>query len=108
MQSRSLRVRPTRRAYGSCGRAEFRLVWSSFVAAPRVIEEAAHDGAVGVDAAVAQEGPVAARVFEQAQVDFADEDLFLVMGRLGDNAAKGVGEERSSPELKAWAFHAIP
>ena len=36
-------------------------------------------GGVGVDAAVAQEGPVAAHVFHGAEVYFADEDFFLVV-----------------------------
>src|ERR1700761_3260338 len=72
--------------------------------AQRSVEESLHDGLVGVDAAVAQEGPVAARVFEQAQVDLADEDLFLVVRGLGNDAAEGIGEERSAPELEAGAL----
>ena len=37
------------------------------------------DGRVGVDAAVAQERPVAADVFQRLQVDVADQDFFAVV-----------------------------
>ena len=70
-------------------------------------EVAAGDAAVGVDAAVAQEGPVAAGVFEQGAVDFGDEDFFAVVRGLRDDAAEGVGDEGAAPELEACAFGAF-
>jgi len=48
-----------------------------------------HDWCVGIDAAVAQKGPVAAGVFEDAQIDLSDEDVLFVMRRLGDCCAAG-------------------
>ena len=65
------------------------------------------DWLVGVDAAVAEKWPVAAGIFEQAQIDFGDQDLFLVVGGFGDDAAEGVGDERSAPELQSRAVDAI-
>src|SRR5258708_5933173 len=65
------------------------------------VEEAAGDALVGVDAAIAEEGPVAAGVFEQFEVDLRGEDLFLVVAGLGDDAAEGVGDEAAAPELEA-------
>ncbi len=66
-----------------------------------------NDGSIGVDAAVTQEGPVAARVFEQPQVDFAYENLFLIVRGFGDHTPEGVGEERSAPEFQTRPFNAI-
>ena len=34
------------------------------------------------------------------QINFLDEDGFAVVGCLGQDAAKGVGDKRSAPELK--------
>ncbi len=63
--------------------------------------EAAGDGGVGVDAAVAEEGPVLAGGLDQGGVEGGGEDLFLVMGGLGEDAAKGVGDEAATPEFEA-------
>ena len=52
------------------------------------IEEAARDGRVGIDAAVAQERPVAARLFNQAGIDFGEENFFLVVRGFGQDAAE--------------------
>ena len=38
-----------------------------------------------------------------SQVDFADQDFFLVVRGLGDHAAEGIGQERSAPEFEALA-----
>ena len=43
------------------------------------IEKPAGDAAVGVDAAVAQEGPVAPGLFERVGIALRDQDLFAVM-----------------------------
>src|SRR6201999_664035 len=71
------------------------------------VEKALGDRRVGVDAAIAEKRPVAARVFEQRKVDLADQDLFRVVRGFGDDAAEGIGEKTAAPELKARAFDAI-
>ena len=71
------------------------------------IEKALRDGRVRIDAAVAQKGPVAARVFNQAEVDLADQNLLCVMRGLGDDAAKRIGQKAAAPELEARPGGAI-
>ena len=66
-----------------------------------LVEITAGDASVGVDAAVTQEGPVAASVFKEFGVDLGDEDLFPVVGGLGDDPAEGVGDEGAAPEFQA-------
>ena len=44
-----------------------------------LVEIATGDAGVAIDAAVAEEGPVAAGVFEEFGVDLGDEDLFLIV-----------------------------
>ena len=69
-RARWLRAAPTRRAFDSPGRAESRRAWrDSPESGVGGIEEAAGDGRVGVDAAVAEEGPVAAGFFDEGEVD---------------------------------------
>src|SRR4051794_35074165 len=65
------------------------------------IEETLLDAAVGVDAAVAQERPVAPHLLLAGEVDLADQDLLLVDRGLGDDDAEGIAEERRAPELEA-------
>ena len=65
------------------------------------VKEAAGDALVGVYAAVAEEGPVAAGVLEELAVNLCDEDLFFVVGGLGDDAAEGVCDEGTAPEFEA-------
>ena len=65
------------------------------------------DRPVGVDAAVAQKGPVAANLLLQLHVHGAQQDLFLVVRRLGQDAAKGIGQERAAPEIKSRARHLV-
>ncbi len=50
--------------------------------------EAAGDAGVGVDAAVAQEGPVLASGLDQGGVEIGDEDLFLVRRSLREYRAQ--------------------
>src|SRR5258705_517674 len=67
------------------------------------IQQTAGNRSIRVDAAIAQEGPVAADVFQVTQVHFAEQNLFPVVRRFRHYAAKGVTEERASPELEALA-----
>jgi len=69
--------------------------------AGKLVGEAAGDGGVGVDAAVAEEGPVLAGGFDEGGVEGGGEDLFLVVPGLGEDAAEGVGDEAAAPELEA-------
>src|SRR5580693_2504402 len=71
------------------------------------INHAAGDGSVAVDAAVTQERPVAANVFEVVQVHFAEQNFFLVVRGFGEHTAEGIAEERASPEFEAFAGHGI-
>ena len=67
------------------------------------IEKAAADGRIGVDAAVAEERPVAARVFKQREIDLANQDFLLFVRSLRNDAAEGIGKEAAAPELQARA-----
>ncbi len=55
---------------------------------------------IGVDAAVAEEGPVAARFFALRGVALDNENFFFVVGGFGEDAAEGIGDERISPEFE--------
>src|ERR1700676_2088675 len=63
-------------------------------------EPAVGGGLVGVDAAVAEERPVAASVFAFRWVAFHDENFFFVIGGLGDDLAEGIGDEGMAPEFE--------
>src|SRR5436309_14152731 len=67
------------------------------------VNHAAGDGSVGVDAAIAEEGPIAANLFQMAQVNFADQDFLFVMRCFCQNSTERIAEERSSPELESLA-----
>src|SRR5713226_6935762 len=68
------------------------------------VNHAAGDGSVGVDAAIAQEGPIAANLFQVAQVNFAEQDFFFVMRCVCQHSPERIAEERSSPELESLAW----
>src|SRR6516165_6055977 len=71
------------------------------------LQKALCDRLIRVDAPIAKEGPVAARVLEQRRIDFAEKHLFRVMRRLRDNPAEGIRQETPTPELQSRAFRAI-
>lgn len=56
---------------------------------------------VGVDAAVAEERPIASGFFALGGVALDDEDFFFVVGGFGEDAAEGIGDEGISPEFEA-------
>src|SRR5438105_4584038 len=70
---------------------------------PSSVQQAASDGGITINAAIAQERPVAANVFKGTQIYLADQDFFLVMRGLRDNSAKRITQERASPEFKSSA-----
>ena len=68
-----------------------------------LIDHSLRDRRVAVDSPVPQKRPIAARLFNQAQVDFSDQNFFLVVRSFGDHAAKGIAQKRSAPELQSSA-----
>src|SRR5712692_11582303 len=66
-----------------------------------VAEPAVEDGMVGVDAAIAQKGPITAGFFALCGVSFDDEDFFFVVRSFGNDLAEGIGDERVAPEFQA-------
>jgi hypothetical protein len=67
------------------------------------VEEALGDGGVGVDAAVAEERPVAADIFEGLQVDVADQNFFAVVRGFDEDSAEGIAEEGCAPKFESVA-----
>src|SRR5205809_692383 len=65
-----------------------------------LIDQSVCDGSVAVDAAVAQERPVASNVFQSLQVHVADQNLLAIVRSFRQHASKRIAEERSTPELK--------
>ena len=62
-------------------------------------EPSFEDRRVGVGAAVAQEGPVAADFLHAAQIAFDDEDLFFVGGSFRDQLARRDRRQTTSPRI---------
>ena len=56
---------------------------------------------VGVDAAIAQERPIAASVFAFCRIAFNDENFFLFAAGLRDDLPEWVSDKRISPEFDA-------
>src|SRR5258707_5763419 len=63
-------------------------------------QPAIQNGAVGVDAAIAEKRPVAARVFAFCRVALDDEDFLFIVGSFGGDLAERIGDERISPEFE--------
>src|ERR1044071_7467193 len=59
-----------------------------------LIEKSLLDTGVGIDAPVAQEGPVAAHFFNASEIHFCNQDLLAIGTRLCDYDAEGIGDER--------------
>lgn len=56
--------------------------------------------AIGIDPAVAQEGPMGTNYTHGAKVAISHED-FLILACPCQDATSGIGDERSAPELDA-------
>jgi hypothetical protein len=67
------------------------------------IEQTIGDRGVGVDSAVAEEGPVAADVLEGLQVDVADQNFFAVVRGFDEDSAEGIAEEGCAPKFESVA-----
>src|SRR5450631_3382761 len=57
------------------------------------VDQPVSDGGVRVDAAVTQEWPVAANIFQRFQVNIADENFLAVVRRFREHAAEGIAEK---------------
>src|SRR5229473_1335949 len=66
-----------------------------------IAEPAVEDGLIGVDAAVAEEGPITAGFFAFGGVAFDDENFFLIVQSFSNDLPEGVGDERVAPEFQA-------
>ncbi len=69
------------------------LAWRRFGASRFFVEETLLDSLIGVDAAIAEEGPVAADIFEMGEIDFAVQNFFSIGGGFGDDYALRIAEE---------------
>src|SRR5690348_18508869 len=95
---------PTRPACGSRGRGAYPGGGAGALRA--VVEEPAHNAAVGVDAAIPQKRPAAADLFDAREIHLGDEDRFPVRRRLREDRAERIGDERGAPELDPIAVPA--
>src|SRR5262249_60090515 len=64
------------------------------------IEIALEEAVVRIDAAVAQKGPVAPRLPDQAAVALDHQHLFAIVAGAGQDAAAPGGDERRAPKLE--------
>src|SRR5579872_3539624 len=85
------RAAPTRRASVEPSLGVVRLA---------LIQPSIQNRSVRVDSAVAQEGPVAADLFDAARVAIRDQNFFAIAGSLGDHLAEGVGHKGRAPDLE--------
>ena len=67
------------------------------------VNHTAGDRSVAVDAAIAEEGPVAPNVLQLARSTSPYRISSLSWEAFGEHAAKGIAEKRSSPEFKPFA-----
>src|SRR5215475_13245697 len=63
-------------------------------------EPAIENGLIRVNAAIAEKGPVAARLFALFCVAFDDEHFFFFATGLRGDLPKGIGDERVAPEFE--------
>src|SRR5690349_8554334 len=63
-------------------------------------EPAIKDGLVGINAPVAQEGPIATSLFAPGGIAFDHENLLLAVGRFRNYLAERVGHEGVAPKLQ--------
>src|SRR5438270_1979003 len=71
------------------------------------IQKPMHNAAVTINAAVAQERPVAADIFKMLQIALADQDFFLVVRGFYDDPPEGIAKKRSAPKFQAFALGTI-
>src|SRR5215831_210138 len=88
MRARSLRAAPTRRAFDNRGKPGsltlkcYLKFWARF----NLVEQSIRNGRIGVNAAVAQERPVAANLLQRSHVDLADQNLLAIMRSFGQHS----------------------
>src|SRR5262249_16235491 len=68
-----------------------------------LVDQAFGEVAVGVDAAVAEEGPMGSGLVDFAEVEFDKEGFFIFGAGFGQDFAGGAGNKALAPELDAIA-----
>jgi hypothetical protein len=63
------------------------------VASRLFVKKTLFEAGVGIDSAVAQEGPIAANVFQMREIHFAVQDFFAVGGSFRDDDSLGIAKE---------------
>src|SRR5919109_1079642 len=61
---------------------------------------AVQDGLVGIDAAISEERPVAARLFALCGITFDDENFFFAVGGFGHNLPKRISDKGIAPKFE--------
>src|SRR5712691_8120519 len=97
---------PTQPACGSRGHAAWAAEPQTSSCAP-LIQKPLRDAAITVNAAVAQEWPVAADVFKMFQIALPDQNFFFILRGFDNDPSKGIAEKRSAPEFQALAWSAV-
>ena len=64
-------------------------------------QPAVENRGIRINAAVAEERPIAPHFFALRRVAFNDEDFFFVIGSLGDYLTERIGHKGISPEFQA-------
>src|SRR5438105_10458665 len=75
-------------------------IWAS---TKSLIYKAMGNRAVAINAAIAQEGPIAPDLFHRLQINLADQYLFFIVQAFGQHLSKGIAQERSAPEFQSGA-----
>src|SRR5207302_9777712 len=65
------------------------------------INQPARNRTIAIDSPIPQERPITARVFEQAQINLANQNFFLVMRSLCDYTTEWIRQKRPAPEFQA-------
>ena len=65
----------------------------------RVVDESPRDIMIGIDAPVAEEGPMHARRIRTREVESDNRDCLRIMGGLVEDFTEAVADELAAPEL---------
>src|ERR1051326_3888248 len=66
-----------------------------------LIDQAAGYPAIGINAPIAQKGPMRARYIDLIEMDGANENLLLLRAGFGEQLARSAGDKTLAPEFKA-------
>src|SRR6476646_7794930 len=90
-----------------CGESRLRLRTAAKPQAAPSIDQPLRDVRIRVNAAVAQEGPIAAHLLHAAAAALDDEHLLAVVRRARQHLPERVADERRPPELQPAARVAL-